>query len=114
MALAEGIDALAAVLFPHLDREVSDAMPVVEASITNAEWHEVEQTYSIKPKSLSQLGMEAHWVLDGIDAEGYDVVVHTVPWLMRAVILRGFAGRYRRAARVRWERDPQAQLAETS
>ena len=97
-ALAEGIDALAAVLFPHLDREVSDAMPVVAASITNAEWHEVEQTYSIKPKSLSQLGMEAHWVLDGIDAEGYDVVVHTVPWLMRAVILRGFAGRYRRAA----------------
>jgi hypothetical protein len=31
-----GIDELAAVLFPHLDREVEEAMPVVSASITHA------------------------------------------------------------------------------
>ena len=76
MPLVEAIDALAAVLFPHLDREVAEAMPVVSATITHAEWHELELIYTIKPKSLSQLGMEAHWVLDGIDPERYDVVVH--------------------------------------
>ena len=112
--LVESIDALAAVLFPHLDREVDEAMPVVSAAITRAEWDEIEQTHYLKPKSLGQLGMEAHWVLDGIDDEGYQVVVHTVPWFMRLVILHGFAGRYRRAARVRWEPDPEAQLSETT
>ena len=99
--LAKAIDALALVLYPDLDREVGEAMPVVSASITRAEWHEVEQTYTIKPKSLPQLAMEAQWVIDGIDAEEHAVVHDTVPRLMRWVVLRGFAGRYRRAARLR-------------
>lgn len=102
VALAEAIDSLNAVLLPHLDREVAEAMPLVSQAITRAEWHELELTYNIRPKSLPQLAMEAHWVLDGIDAEGYDVVVHTVPRAMRWVVLHGFAGRYRRAARARW------------
>ena len=89
-------------------------MPVVSASITRAEWHEVEQTYTIKPKSLPQLAMEAQWVIDGIDAEEYAVVHDTVPRLMRWVVLRGFAGRYRRAARLRWEAGPEARLVEAS
>ncbi len=112
--LAKAIDALALELYPHLDREVGEAMPVVSASITRAEWHEVEETYTIKPKSLSQLAMEAQWVIDGIDAEDYAVVHDTVPRLMRWVVLRGFAGRYRRAARLRWEADPAARLLEAS
>ena len=90
VALVESIDALAVVLFPHLDREVDEAMPVVSAAITRAEWDEIEQTYYVKPKSLGQLGMEAHWVLDGIDDEGYQVVVHTVPWFVRLLILSRF------------------------
>jgi len=57
------------VLFPHLDPEVAEAMPVVSASITQAEWQAAEQEYNIKPKSLAQLGMEGHWLLDGIHAE---------------------------------------------
>ena len=112
--LVEAIDALALVLYPHLDREVGEAMPVVSASITRAEWHDVEQTYTIKPKSLPQLAMEAQWVIDGIDAEEYAVVHDTVPRLMRWVVLRGFAGRYRRAARLRWEAEPDARLVEAS
>ena len=87
---------------------------MVSASITRAEWHEVEQTYTIKPKSLPQLAMEAQWVIDGIDAEEYAVVHDTVPRLMRWVVLRGFAGRYRRAARLRWEASPDARLVEAS
>jgi hypothetical protein len=103
--LIGALDALAAVLFPHLDREVAEAMPVVSASLTRAEWHAVEQQYNVKPKSLAQLGMEGHWLLDGIDPEGYDVVVHTVPAVPRFVLLHGFARPYRRRARERWEPD---------
>lgn len=97
--LIAALDELTAVLFPHLDREVEEAMPVVSASITNADWHAVEQEHNIKPKSLAQLGMEGHWLLDGIDAEGYQVVVHTVPALPRFILLHGFARAYRRRAR---------------
>jgi hypothetical protein len=109
--LVAAIDELAAVLFPHLDREVEEVMPVVSASITNADWHAVEQEYNIKPKSLAQLGMEGHWLLDGIDAEGYQVVVHTVPALPRFILLHGFARAYRRRARDRWQPGIQAERA---
>ncbi len=109
--LLAALDALAAVLFPHLDREVEEAMPVVSASITQAEWHAVEQEYNIKPKSLAQLGMEGHWLLDGIDAEGYQVVVGTVPAVPRFILLHGFARAYRRRSRARWAPGIQAERA---
>ena len=109
--LLAALDALAAVLFAHLDREVEEAMPVVSASITNAEWHAVEQEYNIKPKSLAQLGMEGHWLLDGIDAEGYQVVAGTVPAVPRFILLHGFARAYRRRARARWAPGIQAERA---
>src|SRR5689334_10567271 len=111
-ALVTALGELAAVLFPHLDREVEEAMPVVSASITQAEWHAVEQEYNIKPKSLAQLGMEGHWLLDGIDAEGYQVVVHTVPAVPRFILLHGFARAYRRRAQARWQPGVQARRAE--
>ena len=107
--LVTALDGLTAVLLPHLDREVEEAMPVVSASITRADWQAVEQRYNIKPKSLAQLGMEGHWLLDGIDAEGYDVVVHTVPAVPRFILVHGFARAYRRRARARWEPDSAAQ-----
>ena len=80
-------------------------MPVVSASITNAEWRAIEQRYNIRPKSLPQLAMEGHWVLEDIDPEGYRVVVQTVPPLARFVLLHGFARAYRRRARARWQAD---------
>jgi hypothetical protein len=109
--LVAALDGLTSVLFPHLDREVEEAMPVVSASITRADWQAVEQRYNIKPKSLAQLGMEGHWLLDGIDAEGFDLVVHTVPAVPRFILLHGFARAYRRRARARWEPDSAAQRA---
>ena len=100
--LVTALDALTAVLFPHLDREVAEAMPVVSASITHAEWHAVEQEHNIKPKSLTQLGIEGHWLVDSIDPEGYQVVVHTVAAMPRFILLHGFARRYRRQAIACW------------
>ena len=111
--LAGAIGVLADVLFPHLDREVEDAMPVVSASITQAEWRAWEQEYNVKPKSLAQLGMEGHWLLDGIDAEGYQVVVGTVPAVPRFILVHGFARAYRRRAQARWQPGLQAERAAT-
>jgi len=36
--LIEALDALTSVLLPHLDREVSEAMPVVSQTLTAREW----------------------------------------------------------------------------
>jgi hypothetical protein len=77
-------------------------MPVVAASITNREWDAVEREYNIKPKTTRQLAIEGHWLLEGVDAEGYDVVVHKVPAMLRFVLLHGFARAYRRQADARW------------
>jgi len=108
VALVEALDGLIDVLVPHLDREVAEAMPVVAASITNREWDAVEQEYNIKPKTTRQLAMEGHWLLEGIDAEGYDVVVHKVPAVLRFILLHGFGRAYRRQADARWTTDASA------
>ena len=113
VALVEALDGLLEVLVPHLDREVSEAMPVVEASITNREWDAVEQEYNIKPKTTRQLAMEGHWLLEGIDEEGYDVVVHKVPAALRFVLLHGFGRSYRRQASARWTPDESPEGAAT-
>jgi hypothetical protein len=107
--LATAIDLLNAVLEPHLDREVAETMPVVSASITQREWHEWEQVYNIRPRSFMQLGAIGHWLLDGIDPDGYDLVVHQVPAIPRFILLHGFARRYRRGAAIRWQPAPRAE-----
>jgi hypothetical protein len=113
-ALVEALDGLLAVLVPHLDREVAEAMPVVAASITNREWDAVEQAHNIKPKSTRQLAMEGHWLLEGIDAEGYDLVVHKVPAVLRFVLLHGFGPTYQRRAAARWTPDDSRARATAS
>ena len=105
MALVVALDGLLEVLVPHLDREVAEAMPVVAASITKREWDAVEQEYNIRPKTTRQLAMEGHWLLEGIDPEGYDIVVHKVPAALRFILLHGFGRSYRNQADARWTRD---------
>jgi hemerythrin-like domain-containing protein len=100
--LVAALDALLEVLVPHLDREVADAMPVVAATLSNQEWDELEQVNNLAGKSARDLAEEGHWLLEGIDAEGYDVVVHKVPPVLRFVLVHGFGPGYRRRARVRW------------
>jgi hypothetical protein len=100
--LVDALDRLVEVLFPHLDREVAEGMPVVAASITRREWDAVEQEYFVKNKSMRELGLEGHWLLDGIDREGYEIVVHTVPAIQRFVLVHGFARAYRRRAAACW------------
>ena len=103
--LVAALDRLATVLLPHLDREVAEAMPVVSEAITHGEWQAIEQEHNIKPKSLSQLGFEGHWLLDGASQEDREVVIHTVPPIPRFILLHGFARAYRRRVRPVWQGD---------
>ncbi|MEV6989461.1 hemerythrin domain-containing protein [Streptomyces sp. NPDC093228] len=107
--LLAALDALTTVLVPHLEREVEQGMPVVAANLSQADWHAWDQKYNVKPKSLGQLGMEGHWLLDGLDPEGYRIVVHLVPPLPRFVLLHGFARAYRRRVAAWWRPQVPAQ-----
>ncbi|WP_433436978.1 hemerythrin domain-containing protein [Nonomuraea sp. CA-141351] len=100
--LLAALDNLCEVVLPHLRREEDEAMPVVSASITAAEWDAWDQEHNIKPKPLMQLGEEAHWVIDGIDPVRYQVVIHLLPAIPRFIVLRGFARKYRRRATTVW------------
>jgi Hemerythrin HHE cation binding domain len=101
--LRDALRALTAVLIPHLEREAAEAMPVVSASITHADWHAWDQERNVKGKPLAELGFVGHWLLDGIDPEGYQLVVGEVPAVARFILLHFFAGPYRRRADVLWQ-----------
>jgi hypothetical protein len=111
--LVAALDGLTAALMPHLEREVEEAMPIVSAAITEAEWQAWSHRYNVKPKSFIQLGLEGHWLLESIDPEGYQVVVNQVPPVPRFILVRGFAGMYRRRAVARWQAEVSAQQTQT-
>jgi len=100
--LLGALSALSDVLLPHLRREELEMMPVVAATLTDAEYRAVEHEHFVAPKGLRELGAEAHWVLDGLPPDGREVMPAVVPALPRFVLLHGFGQGYRRAAVRRW------------
>lgn len=101
-ALLGALGRLGEALIPHLEREENELMPLVSVAVTNAEWRALDQEYFVKPKSLAELGFEGHWLLDGLDAERSQLVVHQVPAIPRFVLVHGFARRYRQRAKACW------------
>jgi hemerythrin-like domain-containing protein len=103
-ALVDALEELDSVLRPHLDREELEAMPLVSKTVTQHEWHEWDQRYNVKSKSFSELGNSGLWMLDGLDEERRQIVLHEVPLVPRYVLLWGFGPRYRRQFAARWSR----------
>ena len=96
------LDALAAVLLPHLRQEEDEAMPITAGLITAAEWQAIEQQQNLDGKSMSELGFEGHWLIDGASDPDRAIVTGLVPPVQRLVLLHGFARRYRRHAAACW------------
>ena len=96
------LDELVAVLYPHLEREENEMMPVVAASITQRDWHRWDQAHNIKPKKLPRLAEEGNWLLDDLDPERRKIVEAEVPLIPRYIVLYGFGPGYRKRAARRW------------
>ncbi len=77
-------------------------MPIVSRLITSAEWQAIEQEHNLDGKSMSELGFEGHWLIDGAAEADRATVVGLVPPISRAVLVHGFAPRYRRHAAACW------------
>lgn len=99
------LELLGAVLLPHLREEEDDAMPIVSRLITAAEWQAIEKKHNLDPKSMSELGFEGHWLIDGTTDADRATVVGLVPPVPRFLLLHGYARRYRRHAATCWGRD---------
>ena len=100
--LIAALDALEEVLLPHLRREEDEMMPVVSRSITHAQWEAFNAENYVNAKSKKELGQEGHWLIDGLDPERYDIVVHTVPALPRFILVHAMARPYRQQCALRW------------
>ncbi len=101
-ALVDALHDLRGSLDPHLRREEEDMMPIVGRTLTAQQWDDWEQEYYLKSKSTAELGMEGHWLIDGVDRSDYERVIGTVNPVLRFVLLRYFGPKYRRACAVRW------------
>lgn len=108
--LLAALAGLTDVLLPHLRREELEMMPVVSATITTAEYQDVEQEHFVKPKSFMELGAEGHWIIDGLGSVDREVILHVVPAVPRLILLRGFARSYRRKSQLLWGDGPAAAL----
>ena len=83
-------------------------MPIVSRLVTAAEWQAIEKEHNLDPKSMSELGFEGHWLIDGSSDADRATVLGLVPPIPRFVLLHGYARRYRRHAAACWGRDAAA------
>lgn len=93
--LVAAIGELREVLLPHLRREEEQVMPIVSETLTESEWNAIEQEHNVKPKGITQLGKEGHWLIDGASADDRAKVLGLVPAVPRFVLLHGFGRSYR-------------------
>ena len=108
--LLEAVEGLEGVLYPHLEREEEEMMPVVAASITAADWHRWDQEHNIKGVSFGELAATGLWILDGQDRASDALMSQAVPAPIRFIITRGFGPRYRRKTAQVWGGTPAADV----
>ncbi len=97
------IDALDAVLSPHLKHEEEEMMPLVARAVTEREWREWDQVTNVGPKSNRQLAFEGHWLIDNAAAADREAVVHLVPPVPRFFLVNLMGGPYRRRRAALWD-----------
>lgn len=96
------IDDLCDVLLPHLLREEEEMMPVVAATISEAEWDAWTQEYNVGTRKPLELATEGLWILEGQTPEDQRVMAAVVPPVPRWLILHVFSRGYRKQAFARW------------
>lgn len=106
--LARAVSAVRARLNPHLEQEELELMPVVEASITRAQWDSYEAGNLDRTKR--ELATIGHWAIDGLPEDLHPVITGTVPAPVRFVMLHFMGGPYRRRTEAMWAGTAAADL----
>ena len=106
--LTAAVEGLRGPLYPHLEREELELMPVVEDSVTQADWDAYEHPLQDRPKS--ELAFIGHWAIDGLAEEIQPVITGVVPAPVRFVLLHFLGGPYKKRFRSMWEGTPAASV----
>ncbi|MFE6920924.1 hemerythrin domain-containing protein [Nocardia sp. NPDC057663] len=96
------LDELRVLLFPHLEREENEMMPIVSDTISDAEWRWLSNEYNVKPLGPLELSDQGLFILDGLDGADRQAITEVVPPIPRWIILHFMVHRYRRQAFRRW------------
>jgi len=96
------IDTLHGRLLPHLEREERQMMPIVSATVTEAEWQHWSHEFNIKPLGPVELFDEGLFIVDDAAPDDRRAVTEMVPAVPRWLMLHVMIKRYRRAAFRRW------------
>ena len=107
-------EALETDMCPHLEREEREMMPVVALVDHATASGGTGRTPSTRPKSMKQLADEGHWLIDNLDPERRDVVVHLVPAVPRFILLNFLGGPYKKKATLLWGGTPAAAVPSLS
>lgn len=113
-AVTEAIDGLDSVLIPHLSREETVMMPVVATCVTQREMTAWDDKMNVGGKSMKQLAMEGHWLLDDLDPTGRALTLALVPALQRFVLLRFLGRPYHRRRALLWQHGPASRVPSLS
>lgn len=103
--LAAAIAHLRAVLDPHLEREEREMMPVVAATLSQAEWDEYESG-NVDMSDKKKLAFTGHWILDGLAPEKARIITATVPPVPRFILQNFLGGPYRKRRQELWGGTP--------
>jgi hemerythrin-like domain-containing protein len=93
--LADTVDALTAELSGHLAHEERDTLPLLERSLSQAEWQGFVDDQRRKG-GISGAAEFLPWLLDGASAEQAQVVLAELPAPLRVVYRRIWQPRYAR------------------
>ena len=63
---------------------------------------------------MKQLADEGHWLIDNLDPERRDIVVHLVPAVPRFILLTFLGGPYKKKATLLWGGTPAAAVPSLS
>lgn len=105
-AVLAAVIGLEEVLLPHLEHEERELMPIVDRTLSDAEWQELDRKHNLDTKSKRDLAFEGHWLIDGLDAESIGVVTALVPPVPRFVLVHLLGGPYRKRRRTLWAGTP--------
>ena len=93
--LADTVDALTAGLSGHLAHEERDTLPLLERSLSQAEWQGFV-TDQRRKSGIRGAAQFLPWLLDGASAEQAQVVLAALPAPLRVVYRRIWQPRYAR------------------
>ena len=101
-ALRTAVSEMAGVTLPHLEHEERESVPVVVATLDDADWKYLEKNYYRKGMSMKDMGTSLMWMADDADPAGAAALHSQVPgpvmWFLGVTSGRG----YDRQAALRW------------